>query len=99
MAKKSKTKLYLRFRTPEGKQSPYFPAAWDSKKRVRPHWCVVKGVPEHHPEASYHLRYKKDGKWVWEGVGSDTNVALDRLSGLIPQSQRQPNFRTEMERR
>ncbi|MGA2644905.1 MAG: tyrosine-type recombinase/integrase [Candidatus Sulfotelmatobacter sp.] len=74
---KSKVGLYLRFRTPEGKQSPNRPVAWDSKKRLRPGWCLVKGVPEQHTDVTYHLRYPKNGKWVWEAVGPDSTVAMD----------------------
>jgi hypothetical protein len=43
--------LYLRYRTPEGKQSPPRPVAWDSKSRLRPGWCMVGGVAEHHPNS------------------------------------------------
>lgn len=41
MHRKPKAKLYLRFRTPEGKQSPYCPALFDHKSRIRPFWCLV----------------------------------------------------------
>jgi hypothetical protein len=45
MAKaKSTVGLYLRYRTPENKQSPYRPAAWDAKSRLRPGWCMVGGI-------------------------------------------------------
>jgi hypothetical protein len=77
--------LYLRYRTPEGKQSPPRPVAWDSKSRLRPGWCMVGDVTEHHPEGSYHLRYKRDGKHIWEAVGPDPNTALSlRASRAIP---------------
>jgi hypothetical protein len=39
-AKKQNVGLYLRYRTPEGKQSPPRPVVWDSKKRLRPGWCA-----------------------------------------------------------
>ena len=82
---KLKVGLYLRYRTPEGNQSPPRPTAWDSKSRLRPGWCMVGGVAEHHPEASYHLRYKRDGKDTWEAVGTDPNTALSlRASRAIP---------------
>lgn len=73
--RKPKASLYLRFRTPEGKQSPYCPALFDSKRRLRPFWCLVKATPEHHPEASYYSRYKRDGKWMWESLGTDAATA------------------------
>jgi hypothetical protein len=72
---KAKVGLYLRYRQ-EGKQSPYRPVCWDAKKRLRPFWCMVRGVEEHHPEGSYHLRYGVNGKQVWEPVGGADPIAL-----------------------
>lgn len=80
MRHKPKAKLYLRFRMPDGKQSPYCPALFDNKSRIRPFWCLVKGMPEHHPEATYHKRVKREGKWEWESVGSDANTAAAKVS-------------------
>jgi hypothetical protein len=77
--RKSKNRLYLRFRTPDGKQSPYCPALFDSKSRIRSFWCLVKGVEEH-PEGTYYRRIKRDGRWAWESLGNHPNDALDRLN-------------------
>ncbi|MGA2168402.1 MAG: site-specific integrase [Terracidiphilus sp.] len=38
----------------------------------------MNGKFERHPEAVYHLRYLRDGKRVWEAVGSDAQEALNR---------------------
>jgi integrase len=65
-------KLYLRYRTAEGKQSPQRPALYDKKKRLRPGWCLANGKEEHHPEATYSERYKaENGKWQWRSHGND----------------------------
>lgn len=72
--------LYLKYRTPEGQQSPYRPVLYHAKKRLRPGWCLVAGVAEQHSECTYHLRYKKDGVWKWEGVGDDPEIAMDLRS-------------------
>jgi hypothetical protein len=84
---KSKVGLYLRYRTPENKQSPYRAVAWDAKKRVRPGWCVVNGIAEQHTDVTYHLRYKSEGKWVWEAVGSDANSASSGRAARISRSE------------
>src|SRR3984957_688726 len=86
MPKQKLVALYLRYRTPEGKQSPCRPVAFDAKARLRPGWCMVGGVAEQHSECTYHLRYKnKDGKWMWESVGDDPAVAMDaRKSRSVP---------------
>jgi hypothetical protein len=75
---KPKVSLYLRFRLPDGKQSPCRPALYDSKSRIRPFWCLVKGTPERHAEATYYKRVKREGKWGGESVGNDANAAFSR---------------------
>jgi hypothetical protein len=52
MRGKPKAKLYLRFRTPDAKQSPFCPALFDHKFRIRPFWCLVKGVEELRPDGT-----------------------------------------------
>jgi integrase/recombinase XerD len=83
MARKLQQKLqrvsvYIRIRLTDGSQ-PYCPAIWESKKRLRPHWCLVRGKPEHHPEGVYHVRYRVNGKPLWEKVcvGNDPFGAAD----------------------
>lgn len=78
--RKPKASLYLRFRLPDGKQSPYCPALYDHKSRIRPFWCLVKGTPERHPEATYYKRVKRVGKWAWESVGNDANTAAAKVA-------------------
>ncbi len=78
--RKPKASLYLRFREPDGKQSSYCPAVFDGKSRLRPFWCLVKGVPEHHPEATYHQRIKRDSKFAWESLGTDAAAAWNKAT-------------------
>jgi hypothetical protein len=76
--RKPKARLYIRFCMPDGKQSAYCPVLYDSKSRIRSFWCLVKGVPEHHPEATYYKRLKREGKWGWESVGNDASTAFSQ---------------------
>jgi len=80
MARKPKVKLYLRFRTQEGKQSPYCPAVYDSKSRIRNFWCLVNGKPEFHPNGYYYQRVKRDTKEKWESLGTDPNAASSKAT-------------------
>ena len=84
--KLQKVSVYIRIRLTDGSQ-PYCPAIWESKKRLRPHWCLVRGKPEHHPEGVYHVRYRVNGKPVWEKVcvGDDPYEAADLA--VLRQSQ------------
>ena len=84
-----KPKLYLRFRTPDGKQ-PYCPVVYDSKSRLRPFWCLVNGIPEHHPEGVYYHRFKRDRKWVWMSLGTDPHTAESK--SLAQAKVREPEF-------
>jgi len=87
--RKSKARLYLRFRMPDGKQSPYCPALYDKKSRIRPFWCLVKGVEEQHKDGTYYRRAKRDGKWKWESLGNDANAAAARLdvTPIVPRKR------------
>jgi hypothetical protein len=78
--RKPKPSLYLRFRQPAGKQSSYCPAVFDGKSRLSPFWCLVKGVPEHHPQATYHQRTKRNGKGAWESLGTDPAAAWNKAT-------------------
>jgi len=61
--------------SPDGKQSPYCPAVYDSKSRIRNFWCLVNGQPEFHPNGYYYHRVKRDGKEKWESLGTDPHRA------------------------
>lgn len=97
MPKKKASNLYLRFRQPDGKQSPYCPALYDNKSRIRPFWCLVRGTEEHHPEASYYRRWKRDGKWSWESL-TDANTAWCKATAgpiLIPAADKPATTETK----
>jgi len=83
--------VYIRIRLTDGSQ-PYCPAIWETKKRLKPHWCLVHGTPEHHPEGIYHVRYRVNGKPVWEKVcvGDDPYAAAD-LAALRQSQLADPN--------
>jgi integrase len=69
----AKVSLYLRTRITsiEGKTSqPYCKAVWIVRGRLKKYWCLVKGVEEYHPEGTYCLRYKLNGKNCWETVSN-----------------------------
>jgi len=65
--KLQKVSVYIRIRLADDSQ-PHCRAIWESKKNLRPHWCLVRGTPEHHREGIYHVRYRVYGKPVWEKV-------------------------------
>jgi site-specific recombinase XerD len=90
MRHKARPKLYLKFRQSDGKQSPYCRALFDKKSRIRNFWCLVKGTPEFHPEGYYYQRVKRNGKWVWESLGTDPSTAWNK--SLAQAKVRKPEF-------
>ena len=78
--RKPKPSLYLRFCQPDGKQSSYCRAIFDGKSRLRPFWCLVRGTEEHHPEATYYQRTKRDGKGAWESLGTNPAAAWNKAT-------------------
>jgi hypothetical protein len=44
--------------------------------RVRPHYVVVDGVDEHHPEGHHELKFYESGKAIYRAVGDDPAEAL-----------------------
>ena len=90
MRHKARPKLYLKFRQLDGKQSPYCRALFDQKSRIRPFWCLVKGIEEFQPDGYYYQRVKRDGKWAWVALGRDPSTAWNK--SLAQAKVRDPEF-------
>jgi integrase/recombinase XerD len=70
-------RLKIRVRLSDGSRQFLDPVS-SANGKLKPLHAVVNDKPEHHPEGVYYLRYLKDGKRVWESVGSDPQLALTR---------------------
>jgi hypothetical protein len=46
------------------------------EQQLRAEYALVDGVPEHHSEALFMLRYTEGGKRVYKALGKDPNKAL-----------------------
>jgi integrase/recombinase XerD len=68
-------RLKIRVRFADGSR-PFLDPVLSPNGKLKPHYAYVDGKPEHRPEGSYFLRYARDGKRVWEPVGSDAQHAL-----------------------
>jgi hypothetical protein len=68
-------RLKIRVRLADGSR-PYLDPVLSSNGKLKPLYAVVGGKPERRPEGSYFLRYAREGKRVWEGVGSDPQLAM-----------------------
>ncbi len=72
--KSTAVRLYIRVRRPDGTRLFALPVL-AGNGRLRPHFAMLDGRPQHCPDGVYHLRYAKGGKRVWENVGADPQLA------------------------
>jgi integrase/recombinase XerD len=72
--------LYVRVKLDDGSY-PYLKAVMQPNNgHVRPDYAMKAGRVMRVQGGVYHLSYRKDGKRVWEPVGTDAGVALVKLT-------------------
>jgi integrase/recombinase XerD len=84
--------LYLRVRSATGAWI-YIKPAKSPNHKLKPLYGIVDGAAKRCPEGSYHLRYRVDGKRVWESVGTDADlatVALQRKAAELTAAEPEP---------
>ena len=67
-------RLKIRVRLPDGSR-PYLDPVFAANGKLKPGYANFDSIPGHYPDSVYHLRYLKQGKRVWEPVGSDAQLA------------------------
>src|SRR6185437_14876648 len=72
---KSPVQLYIRVRLEDGSY-PYLRAAMQSNGHVRAGYVINASRAVKVTHGVYQLRYQRDGKRVWEPVGTKADVAL-----------------------
>jgi integrase len=79
---KSPVQLYIRVRLDDGSY-PYLKAVMLPNGHVRPVYAINAGRAVKVTSGTYQLRYQRDGKRIWEPVGSEPDVALIALRRKI----------------
>jgi integrase/recombinase XerD len=69
-------KVSLMIRIKEGDKRPFVKPVFAANGRVRPLYAFVNGVPQHHPEGTYYIRWADGDQRVWEPVGVDPYAAI-----------------------
>ncbi len=64
--------------TTQGKR--YCPAVYSANNRIKPHVVRVDGRDEHHPEGSYNIEWRENGKRIRKSVGNDPITALAKAA-------------------
>jgi hypothetical protein len=76
--KTPKVRLYIRIRRSD-ETVAFVDPAWNRNRTLREGYALIDGQSEHHVEGVYYLRFLRDGKRVWQAVGSDANNAIVAL--------------------
>jgi hypothetical protein len=75
--KTPKVRLYIRIRL-DGRDA-FVDPVWNRNRTLRECYALIDGRLEHHPEGVYYLRFLRNGKRVWNTVGSDVDAATVAL--------------------
>jgi len=67
-----------RVSTVQGKR--YCPVVYSANGRIKPHYVIVDGKPEHHPEGSYNIEWREGGKRIRRSVGNDPLTAAAKAA-------------------
>jgi integrase/recombinase XerD len=73
-----KVSLYIRIRVSQGRYR-FVPAVFTRNGTLRAGFALISGNPVSHPEGIYYLRFLRDGRRIWQMVGSDADAALVAL--------------------
>jgi integrase/recombinase XerD len=73
-----KVSLYIRIRISQ-RCYRFVPAVFNRNGALRAGFASISGNPVSHPEGIYYLRFLRDGKRVWQLVGSDADAAFATL--------------------
>lgn len=44
--------------------------------KPKPHWAMVNGKPEHHPEGNFYISYRDGKKKIWKKIGPNPSDAV-----------------------
>jgi len=70
-----KVRLYIRVVLPDGTR-PYLDPVYAGNQTLKKGWAIYGDQPQRFDEATYYLRYAKNGKRVYKRLGSDAQQAL-----------------------
>src|SRR5262249_24206322 len=56
-----------------------------SNHKLKPGWCLVNGVAQHHPQGAYYIRYRELSKTVWRKCrnAADATIARERQEAFL----------------
>ena len=60
-----------------GKRWKYCKPVMGRNHKFKPHWAMVNGKPEHHPEGNFYISYREGKKKIWKKIGPAPSEAVN----------------------
>jgi len=60
-----------------GKRWKYCRPVMGRNHKFKPHWAMVNGKPEHHPEGNFYISYRDGKKKIWKKIGPAPSEAVN----------------------
>jgi hypothetical protein len=89
-----KVRLYVR-PVLHDRTRPFLDPVYSANRKLKPGCAIREGREQRFDSVSYYLRYLRDGKRIWEPLGSDASIAND---GLRKRQVRRSWTRSPLER-
>jgi hypothetical protein len=78
--KTKKKSTVLRFECKTGMENGHSRAVSAPNGRLKAQHAIVDGKASFHREGSYYLRWRKNGRQIWEAVGADPATVSTELT-------------------
>jgi integrase/recombinase XerD len=60
-----------------GSRWKYCKPVYGRNNKIKPHWALVKGKPEQHPEGNFYISYLEGKKKIWKKIGPNPSDAVN----------------------
>jgi integrase len=59
-----------------GSRWKYCRPVYGRNNKIKPHWALVKGKPEQHPEGNFYISFREGKKKIWKKIGPNPTEAV-----------------------
>jgi integrase/recombinase XerD len=59
-----------------GSRWKYCKPVYGRNNKIKPHWALVNGKPEQHPEGNFYISYRDGKKKIWKKIGPNPSDAV-----------------------
>ena len=59
-----------------GSRWKYCKPVYGRNHKIKPHWALVNGNPEQHPEGNFYISYREGKKKIWKKIGASPSDAV-----------------------